>query len=156
MATAEPRRAVRVLLMDEADRVLLVRFHDGDRTWRCTPGGGIDPGESAGAAARRELREELGLADVEIGPCVWVRRHAGTFHGQPFDQVEAIHFARVAAFEPRPAVGQPVEHAPVDVRWWTVAELLATNEDLAPRALPRLVVDILRDGLPPVPIDAGT
>ena len=56
---AAPRRAVRVLLLDEADRVLLVRFHDGERSWWCTPGGGIEPGESAVEAARRELHEEL-------------------------------------------------------------------------------------------------
>lgn len=152
---AEPRRAVRVLLLDEADRVLLVRFHDGDQSWWCTPGGGIEPGESAVEAARRELREELGLTDIEIGPVVWVRRHAGTFHGQPFDQAEAIHFARVAAFQPGPAAGHPVEHEPADLRWWTVAELVATAADMAPRALPRLLADLLRDGPPSVPIDVG-
>ncbi len=62
------RHAVRVLLLDEADRLLLVRFWDQDRSWWCTPGGGIEPGESDLAAAARELREELGEAPIEIGP----------------------------------------------------------------------------------------
>src|SRR5699024_7998792 len=42
------RTAARVLLFDEADRLLLVRGHDADdpgRSWWFTIGGGIDPGE---------------------------------------------------------------------------------------------------------------
>lgn len=35
----DSRQAVRVLLFDEGDRVLLVRFWDGERSWWCTPGG---------------------------------------------------------------------------------------------------------------------
>lgn len=31
------RQAVRVLLVDQYDRVLLVRFRDGNRAWWCTP-----------------------------------------------------------------------------------------------------------------------
>jgi len=40
-----------------------------------TPGGGLHLGESYADAARRELREEVGIDPVEIGPCVWIRRH---------------------------------------------------------------------------------
>ena len=77
------------------------------------------------------------------------------FRGRPFDQKEAIHLARVAAFEPRPVVRHPVEHERGDLRWWTIAELVATADDMAPRALPRLLAELLRDGPPAVPIDAG-
>ena len=84
------RHAVRVLLLDEANRVLLVRFWDGHRSWWCTPGGAIEPAETELAAAARELREELGEAAIEIGPCIWTRRHVGVFRGRPFDQSERI------------------------------------------------------------------
>jgi len=63
-----PRPAARILLVDAAGRVLLFRFTPGDRPpfW-VTPGGAVDPGESYAAAARRELREEVGL-DLDCGP----------------------------------------------------------------------------------------
>ena len=60
------RRAVRVLVVDEADRMLL--FQDSDlgldpvAHWWVTPGGGVDPGETPEQAAAREVLEETGWA----------------------------------------------------------------------------------------------
>src|SRR5690606_25335514 len=58
------RRGARVLLLDDADRLLLVRGHDlgqPARSWWLTGGGGVDPGESDLDAAVREVREETGI-----------------------------------------------------------------------------------------------
>ena len=60
---------MRILALDEAGRVLLVRHSYGSRYWM-PPSGGLAAGEEACAAAARELREETGagLADaVELG-----------------------------------------------------------------------------------------
>lgn len=71
------RRSARVLLVDWADRLLLVRLAapvDGLPLW-IAPGGGIEAGEDSLDAAVRELREELGIRlDPEqlTGP-VWVQ-----------------------------------------------------------------------------------
>lgn len=149
------RQAVRVLLFDEADRVLLVRFWDGDQSWWCTPGGGIEPGETDEAAALREIREELGNESVELSACIWTRRHIGVFRGRPFDQSERIYLGRVAAFEPRPTPMALREHGPDDLRWWTLDRLTEASDEFSPRRLPTLARDIVQAGAPERPIDVG-
>ncbi|MPY97966.1 MAG: NUDIX domain-containing protein [Actinophytocola sp.] len=61
---ATPRVAAGVVVTDDDSRVLMLRTtYKGH--WEI-PGGYVEPGESPHAAARREVREELGL-DVPIG-----------------------------------------------------------------------------------------
>jgi 8-oxo-dGTP pyrophosphatase MutT (NUDIX family) len=149
------RHAVRVILLDEHDRVLLVRHRDGPRWWWCAPGGAIEPGESEQDAAVRELREETGLASVDPGPCIWTRRHRGTYQGQPFDQSERIYLARVATFEPQALAGEAAAEGFDAIRWWTMAELTASVEEFAPRTLADRLRSLLTDGPPATPIDVG-
>jgi 8-oxo-dGTP pyrophosphatase MutT (NUDIX family) len=86
------------VVLDERDRVLLLRardpFNPGKGQWWELPGGGMEPGESSAAAAAREVYEETGLGDVEMGPCVWQHDARFTFAGMRFDQLEHIHVAR--------------------------------------------------------------
>ena len=152
------RRAARVLLVDERDRVLLVRIVDPptDRTWWTTPGGGLDPNETFEAAARREVAEETGLTDFDLSPCVWTREHRGQFMGQPFHVQERIFFARVNTFEPNTAGFTELERqVQVDWKWWTLAELEATDADFAPRSFARAFGELLADGPSDAPFDVG-
>jgi hypothetical protein len=41
------------------------------------------------------------------------------------------------------------------VRWWTPAELEAAMDDLAPRRLPARIRELIANGPPAEPIDAG-
>jgi ADP-ribose pyrophosphatase YjhB (NUDIX family) len=61
---------VRVVILDEENRILMVRqFHEGRDFW-LVPGGGIEQGETSIAAAEREVREETGL-EVKVGKLIW-------------------------------------------------------------------------------------
>ena len=64
------RESVRGLVVDPADRVLLVQFRNPvtEATWWGTPVGGIEDGETHEAALRRELAEEIGLETFDVGP----------------------------------------------------------------------------------------
>jgi 8-oxo-dGTP pyrophosphatase MutT (NUDIX family) len=122
------RPAVRALLVDPADRVLMVRwaFRDGGGVWGL-PGGGIDPGETHAQALRRELLEEVGLdlPHDRHGPCVGHRRHVFDIGGGYDGQEEWFYLARVDAFEPRGALTaeQLVAEGLVEIRWMTPAEV---------------------------------
>lgn len=63
---------VSALIRNEAGEILLTRRADDGR-W-VEPGGGLEPGESPGAAIRREVREETGL---EIEPARLVGVYGG-------------------------------------------------------------------------------
>jgi 8-oxo-dGTP diphosphatase len=154
------RPAARAIVVDPDDRILLVRFEFPTRTVWATPGGGIEPGETAEDAIRRELDEEAGLTDVEIGPVVWTRLHIIPFIGGRWDgQQEQYHLVRAHAFEPRPRLSwaQLNREFVFELRWWTVAELeeAAPETNFAPTRLPELMRSLLHDGPPSEPFDVG-
>lgn len=61
---------VRVIILDDESRVLMVKqFHEGREFW-LVPGGAIEEGETSLAAAEREVLEETGL-EVMIGRLIW-------------------------------------------------------------------------------------
>ncbi|HEY4332387.1 MAG TPA: NUDIX domain-containing protein [Ilumatobacteraceae bacterium] len=157
MSELRIREAVRALVIDPLDRVLLVRFEFPAGTRWALPGGGIDAGESHADALRRELAEELGLADPAIGAHVWNRLHIIPFINGEFDgQREAIYVVPVAAgFEPAPVFSWEqlnAEHV-YELRWWTLAELDASDVITAPSALRVLLRDHLQNGPPATPLD---
>lgn len=153
------RDAVRALVLDPDDRVLLVRFvnpETQEEFWT-TPGGGIDPGESANDTIRRELREETGLEDPEIGPVIWTRREVFPWAGRTLDQREQVVLVRPPAFEPKPALGAKGLAAEDvhEVRWWTLPELETSDAVFYPTRLADFLRRLLEAGPPDKPIDVG-
>lgn len=152
------RRAVRALVLDESDRVLLVCMGEGDRALWVTPGGGIEPGESDEEALRRELLEEAGLATFEVGRHVWTRTAHMPLGGGRWDgETERVYLVRAATFDPVPQLSweQLAEESMTAVRWWTLEELETATARFAPHRLPLLLRELLRDGPPASPVDVG-
>jgi 8-oxo-dGTP pyrophosphatase MutT (NUDIX family) len=149
------REAVRALVLDPDDRILLVRFVEPIRqdSWWATPGGGLE-GESVEEALRRELREEAGLVEFELGPTVWTRRHSFMWDGRELDQRETFIVVRAEAFEPQPSVDLVAEFVH-ELRWWTLDELERSSEQFAPRRLAAHLRDLLEQGPPPEVVDVG-
>jgi 8-oxo-dGTP pyrophosphatase MutT (NUDIX family) len=132
------RRTVRVLVVDDRDRLLLFRDSDPGVPgvhWWITPGGGIDPGETDLEAAVRELEEEAGLGltpEQLVGP-VLVRRVVHGYTDVVVDQEDVFHACWVLPFEVSDAGHTEEERITMTGhRWWSRDELAATGETIWP------------------------
>ena len=131
-----PRTGARVLLLDPADRVLLIHERiEGGVHW-LTPGGGVEPGEDLAAAAVRELYEEIGLrvepASVG-GPSVHQQRRTWHWQGTGYDQLDHFFVLRVTE---RPVIAPAAltameQQTLLATRWWSASSAAASRARVA-------------------------
>jgi len=152
MALASPRHrpAARVLCFDPRGRVLMLRWRDpGDQTvyWE-PPGGGLEPGESPIAAARRELHEETGLPATAVLERSIVVQRDFRWNGQHFRGPETFFLGRVASDEVPGASGLTGDEdgALLGHRWFTRDELAACTELLQPPEIAIIAEQLVGDG----------
>lgn len=151
------RRAVRALLLDPEERLLLLCGHDpsnpGRSTFWFTVGGGLEPGEDPEVGLRREIFEEVGLRNVRLGPPVWLLRNRFTFNGVDYDQENVFYLARTDLTDIDRSGQEPTEEeAILEARWWRLEELRRTTDQLYPRPLVPALAALLHDGPPDSPL----
>jgi 8-oxo-dGTP pyrophosphatase MutT (NUDIX family) len=155
---ARDRQSVRVLLVSPLKRVLLFKYKnrgvDGiERPCWSTVGGGRDDGETIEQTASREILEETGISDFQLGPVVWYgedRARAGDGR-----IVFKEHF--IVAFAPTEVLDTAgwtdwERDQIIDIQWWTPDELRLSAENVFPRNLGALLDPILAGVFPPKPI----
>ena len=151
------RPAARALLLTPSQHILLVRFEFPAGTRWALPGGGLDDGEDHVSALRRELIEEVGLHNPDIGPHIWTREHRIPFiNGQWDGQREHIHLVRVPhVFEPQPSLDWDTLNAEYlfELRWWHIDEIAAAQTTFVPSGLHAHVMNIIDDRIPSSPIN---
>lgn len=140
------RLAGRVIAIDPAGRVLLFGYDDPPpkgKHW-ATPGGGVEDGEDLYAAACRELFEETGWCDVDVAREEVHAENQVQYSGyrQALIRQYDHYFVGRVPDEVRPlgdVTEMHVHDGIVGHRWWTLAELDATAENIYPRGLAALI-----------------
>lgn len=147
------RDAVRLVLVDARGSVLLLHTRDLSNSafgsaWEL-PGGGIEPGESFIAAARREIKEETGIEidSAWIAPPTWRRDVLYAYRGEQRLQHESIAVAHLEHVAPAVSTSLRVAFESEDHfehRWWLPQDIANSCELFFPRSLPVQLPRLLR------------
>jgi len=167
MTSVNLRHAVRALILDEDDRLLLCRFvfphpavpSETKVVW-AAPGGGVEAGERPLEALRRELHEEVGFVLDTEPPHVWHQVVVQAGHAPGYDGIVNDYFLiRTAAFDPRGAFSDDELAAEnIDgLRWWPSQDIVDyRGPDLfSPRDLATPLTSLVREGVPEAPLLLG-
>ena len=159
------RNAVKVVLLNDADELLLMCMDDptitsigeeyGGHFWTLI-GGEIEPNESIREAAEREVFEETGLTkeDIELGPQVWFGELDLILYGKPMHIKQDFIVARTRhsniSLENLTGYEKKVVR---QVSWFSLDRIINSGEVIHPVILPKYLPDIIAGKYPEEPFE---
>ncbi len=157
------RKTARALLFDQRGRLLLVRMHDPNvaaqngavlaQAYWVTIGGEIDPGEDVESAVRREIAEETGLREVQLGPKVWYAEHILNVHGEARLFQETFVVAHTTDTRLSNADWTTDECRVIEkLKWWKMEALFASADIFFPMSLKENLLPLTKGLYPPTPL----
>ncbi|MFG3015657.1 NUDIX domain-containing protein [Streptomyces cinerochromogenes] len=164
MTSPNLRHAVRAVILNEEDRILLCRFvlsePSGTIVVWAAPGGGVKPDETPLDALRRELREEVGLILDNEPPHVWHQEAVDPGIAKGYDGIVNDYFlVRTTSFMPRGSLTneQLAAENIKGMRWWQPQEILEYHgvDLFSPRNLGTPLAALIAEGIPSRPIRLG-
>lgn len=150
------RHVARVVVLDPLSRILLFETKlPYTHVWM-TPGGGLKPGESHADAARRELWEEVGVPDCEIGPCIWAVEFRFQHQSGVIHQRERYFVVKLGSDDVDDANREALERTEIlQHKWWSCDEIGRVREDFRPRELAAILPPIVAGDYPATPLSAS-
>jgi ADP-ribose pyrophosphatase YjhB (NUDIX family) len=159
------RPTARLFVFDPTNRLLLIRYRTTPpvaapykhiKSIWFTPGGGLEPGETAREAAARELQEETGLV-LPIGPEVAFREEDVTFFIKKVCVVERYFVVRAKnSYVNTEFLADTEDDDVQEVGWWSMTELKQLKDHIEPPGLVALAERLARGDIPAEPVNLGS
>ncbi|MGY8891990.1 MAG: NUDIX hydrolase [Pseudomonadales bacterium] len=146
MKTLPTRNVARAILINDKHQCFLFKLKlpwISGAVWMAA-GGGMEAGESPQKALIRELYEETGLTNVDVGNLLWECRFSFQYNNEIRPIYERYYLVKTQDFEPSfEGMAQYEIDSLVEFRWWSLTELQTTTDYFSPKQLPTLLSQIL-------------
>lgn len=131
------RPTARIVLLNDDNKILLLRIYSNDESYWITPGGKIEEGEVPIETARRELYEETGIISAEfVVPHSWYYEAVLNLYGVPTLFLEHIFFARTHQLQTTvDYLNEDEKEIIKEHKWWDIQELIDSGETFYPKGL---------------------
>lgn len=145
------RNNARIVLLNTANEVLLMKIQLPEYSFWCTIGGEIEPNESPLEAIRREVLEETGFRedDISWGGAIWYGEHVLERKGVPTLHKETFFVGRTSRLDvSADNLSDEEQDLVKGFKWWSLAELSNTSEFIVPPKLGNYLKSLIKDGAP--------